>query len=308
MKDKSIAITGGAGFIGSNLAHELVSGNTITIIDDLSTGRLENIAGLMDRNNIRFIKGSILDLDLLEKAFKGIDFVFHEAAITSVHRSVDDPLSTNDVNITGTLNVLTAARDNKVKKVVFASSSAVYGNSLTLPLREDMTPNPLSPYALSKLAGEYYCRIFHEAYGLPAVSLRYFNVYGPGQNPDSPYAAVVPIFITRVLQGKPPVIYGDGNQTRDFVFVRDVVRANIQAVENEAAGVFNIGRGEGVSVNQLAQVIIKTIGNSIRPVYKDSRPADIRHSMADITKAGSFGYSPEYSLEQGLAVTILDSK
>jgi len=206
MRDKRVAITGGAGFIGSNLVEELAVGNDVIIIDDLSTGRKENIADLIKKGNVSFTQGNILDLHLLEQTFNGVDFVFHQAALPSVIRSVEDPLSTNQVNITGTLNVLLAARDNNVKKVVDASSSSVYGDTPTLPKTEDMIPHPQSPYALTKLVGEYYCHIFQQIYALPTICLRYFNVYGPQQNADSPYAAVIPIFVDRVLQDKPPII------------------------------------------------------------------------------------------------------
>ena len=229
MKDKRVAVTGGAGFIGSNLAEELATSNSVIIIDDLSTGNKENIASLLQKDNVRFIRGSILDLKLLQESFRGIDFVFHQAALPSVPRSIEDPLVTNEVNITGTLNVLLAARDNKAKKVVYASSSSVYGDTPTLPKSEDMPTNPQSPYALTKLVGEYYCRIFHQIYKLPTICLRYFNVFGPRQDPASQYAAVIPRFVAKVLRGQPPIIYGDGNQTRDFTYIKDVTQANVVA-------------------------------------------------------------------------------
>ena len=304
MKDKRVVITGGAGFIGSNLADELATSNSVIIIDDLSTGRKENIASLLNKDNVEFIQGSILDLKLLQKSFRGTDFVFHQAALPSVPRSVQDPLTTNEVNITGTLNVLIAARDNKVKKVVYASSSSVYGDTPTLPKREDMLPNPQSPYALTKLVGEHYCRIFHQIYRLPTICLRYFNVYGPRQNPDSQYAAVIPRFIVRVARGNPPVIYGNGEQTRDFTYVRDVVQANLIAAQADATGIFNIGRGEGNSINKLAETIINVMEKDLQPVYEPPLPGDIEHSLADISKAKKMGYSPEFSLEIGLKETI----
>ena len=205
---KKVTVTGGAGFVGSHLAELLVSrGYHVIIIDDLSTGKKENIADLTGKDGVRFTQGSILDLHLLRESFRGVDLVFHQAALTSVPRSMEDPASTNEVNITGTLNVLLAARDNNVKKVIFASSSSVYGDTPTLPKTEDMIPHPQSPYALTKMVGEHYCHIFHKIYDLPTICLRYFNVYGPRQDPDSPYAAVIPLFITKVLQNKPPIIY-----------------------------------------------------------------------------------------------------
>ena len=285
MKGKIVAITGGAGFIGSNLAEELATSNSVIIIDDLSTGKKENIASLLQKNNVKFVQGSILDLKLLQKSFRGADFVFHQAALPSVPRSIEDPKATNEVNVTGTLNVLLAARDNKVKKVVYASSSSVYGDTPTLPKREDMPPNPQSPYALTKLVGEYYCRIFHQVYSLPTVCLRYFNVYGPRQDPTSQYAAVIPRFIARVSRGNPPIIYGDGNQTRDFTFIRDVTQANRIAAIADATGIFNIGRGERNSINHLAQTILNIMGKDLQPVYEPSLPGDIEHSLADISKA-----------------------
>jgi len=308
MKDKRVVITGGAGFIGSNLAEELATNNSVIIIDDLSTGKKENIASLLQKNNVKFIQGSILDLKLLQKSFRGVDFVFHQAALPSVPRSIEDPKATNEVNVTGTLNVLLAARDNKVKKVIYASSSSVYGDTPTLPKREDMPTNPQSPYALTKLVGEYYCRIFHQVYSLPTVCLRYFNVYGPRQDPTSQYAAVIPRFIARVSRGNPPIIYGDGNQTRDFTFIKDVTQANRIAAIDDATGIFNIGRGERNSINHLAQTILNIIGKDLQPVYEPSLPGGIEHSLADISKAGRIGYGPEYDLETGLKQTIASAQ
>ena len=304
MKNRKVAITGGAGFIGSSLAHELAANNRVIIIDDLSTGRIENIAGLLDEENVTFIQSSILDLHLLEEAFNGVDFVFHQAAIPSVPRSIEDPLLTNEVNIRGTLNVLIAARDSKVKKAVFASSSSVYGDTLTLPKKEDMTPNPQSPYALTKLVGEYYCQVFYQIYKLPTVSLRYFNIYGPRQDPNSQYSAVIPMFIARVQQDKPPIIYGDGNQTRDFTFIQDAVRANIIAAESNATGIFNIGTGGNTSIKGLAKTVMKIMGRDLQFIHQEPRAGDIRDSLADISKAKAVGYELQYSLEDGLRETI----
>ncbi len=304
MENKRVAITGGAGFIGSNLAYELGTANTVIIIDDLFTGRIENIAGLIDKENVTFIQASILDLHLLTQVFNGIDFVFHQAAIPSVPRSIEDPLSTNEVNITGTLDVLIAARDNNVKKVIFASSSSVYGDTPTLPKVEDMTANPQSPYGLTKLVGEYYCRLFQQIHHLPTICLRYFNIYGPRQNPNSEYAAVVPRFISRVLQNKSPVIYGDGKQTRDFTFIQDAIEANIIAAENNATGIFNIGTGESTTINELAEAIIKVMDRDLQPIYQEARAGDIRDSLAAISKAKAIGYKPQYSLEDGLRETV----
>ena len=303
MKLKKVVITGGAGFIGSHLADVLITDNQVTIIDDLSTGTLNNITDIITNKNIKFIRESVLNLELLESIFQDVDFVFHLAAIPSVVRSINDPIATNEVNITGTLNVLSAARKSKVKKVVFASSSAVYGEASELPTKEDTPLNFQSPYALTKLTGEYYCRLFKELYRQPTICLRYFNVYGPRQSSASEYSAVIPLFLHNVLKKRSPVIYGDGNQTRDFVFVEDVVQANIIAAESEATGVFNIGSGESITINNLAQKIIAITGNNLQPTHKKVRIGEIRDSLADITLALKLGYIPKHSLDSGLRET-----
>ncbi len=298
-----VVVTGGAGFIGSNLAEELLKKHEVTVIDNLSTGRIENLDQIIDK--INFIKGSITDLDLLREAFLGSDTVFHQAAIPSVQRSVDNPIASNEANVEGTLKVLVAARDCNVRKVVYASSSSAYGDTPTLPKKEEMKPNPKSPYAISKLAGEYYCRVFSEVYGLKTACLRYFNVYGPRQNPESQYAAVIPRFITRVLAHEPPVIYGDGKQTRDFTFVKDVVKANILAMQSPAEGVFNIACGQRVSLNELAGKIMVITGIKLDPIYDEPRQGDVRDSLADISSAGDkLGYRPDFNLDSGLEETI----
>ena len=301
-----VIVTGGAGFIGSHLADELVRrGYKVIILDNLSTGRMSNIEPLLRNGSAEFIQSSITNLPLLRKLFSGADYVFHQAAIPSVPRSVKNPKASHNANITGTLNVLLAAKNNGIKKVIYASSSAVYGDTPTLPKVEDMIPNPQSPYAVTKLAGEYYCNVFLEIYGLNTICLRYFNVYGPRQDPDSPYAAVIPIFISNALAGKSPIIFGDGEQSRDFTFVKDVAQANILTAESKATGIFNIGRSTRVTINHLAQLIIRLVGNSaVKPVHKAPRPGDILHSLADISKASAFGYHPEYSLEEGLKETL----
>ncbi len=304
MKNKRVAITGGAGFIGSNLANELANENFVTIVDDLSAGRRENIGEIIGKENVTFIEGSILDPHLLLEVFSGIDFVFHQAAIPSVLRSIEDPIPTNEVNVTGTLNVLIASRDNNVRKVIFASSSSVYGDTPTLPKMEDMTPNPKSPYALTKLVGEYYCQLFQQIYRLPTICLRYFNVYGPRQNPNLQYAAVIPTFIDRVRQNKQPVIYGDGSQARDFTFIQDVVQANILAAESTDIGIFNVGTGSNTTIKRLAENIIGILGSDLQPLHQGPRDGDIRESLADITKARAFGYEPKFNLEYGLKETI----
>ncbi len=300
-----VIVTGGCGFIGSNLAEELIKEHYVVVIDDLSTGKIENIQNLQNNENFEFVKGSITDLNLLKQIFEGADCIFHQAAIPSVQRSVENPIATNEANIKGTLNVLIAARDCGVKKVVYASSSSVYGDTPELLKREDMKPNPLSPYAVSKLTGEYYCKVFSEIYGIKTVCLRYFNVYGPKQDPTSEYAAVIPRFINRVLNNQPPVIYGDGDQTRDFTFVGDVIKANILAMEKNVEGVFNIACGRKISINELANKIMEIMGVKLNPVYDNPRPGDVRHSLADISLARQkLGYVPEYNLEKGLEVTM----
>lgn len=302
---KRAVVTGGAGFIGSHIADGLVArGYQVNIIDDLSTGNKENIASLLNQNHVEFTECSIADLSVLTKLFRGADYVFHLAAIPSVPRSIENPQASHEANITGTLKVLLAARDTAVKKVVYASSCAVYGDTCTLPIKEDTLSNPQSPYAVTKLAGEYYCQVFHQVYGLPTVCLRYFNVYGPKQEPNSEYSAVIPRFIQRVLDDKPPLILGDGEQTRDFTFITDVVEANILVAESQATGIFNIGSGQRISITRLAELIIGLAGNNVKPIHEEPRPGDIKHSLADISKAGSFGYKPKYSLERGLAKII----
>ncbi len=305
MNKKTALVTGGAGFIGSHLTEELVKrGYQVIILDDLSTGKVENIQPLLKTKSIEFIQGSVTDLPLLRQLFQDVDYVFHQAALASVSRSIEDPLTTNEVNIKGTLNILQAARENKVRKVVFASSSSIYGGTPTLPSREDMPSNPLSPYALTKLTGEYYCNIFRQIYGLLTVCLRYFNVYGPRQDPHSQYAAVIPAFIGRSSQNLPPIIFGDGEQSRDLTFIEDVVQANILAVENNAEGVYNIGSGKSVTINRLAEVILHLMQKHLGPVLEKPRPGDPMHSLADISKAKNFGYRPKWTLENGLRRTI----
>ncbi len=303
---KKVVVTGGAGFIGSHIAEELVSqGYYVIILDDLCTGKLENIERLLRKDNVEFIQGSITDLSLLQKLFQGIEYVFHQAALARVPRSIDDPLTTNEVNIKGTLNVVLAARENRVGKVIYASSSSVYGQTPTLPQREDMPLDPLSPYALTKLAGEYYCNIFRQIYGLSTVCLRYFNVYASRQDPHSQYATVIPAFIGRISQNLPPIIFGDGEQSRDFTFIEDVVRANILAADNDAEGVYNIGSGMGVTINKLAEAILNLIQKSLNPIYDEPRPGDPRHTLADVSKAKSLGYEPKWTLNDGLAKIIM---
>lgn len=304
MKNQRVLVTGGAGFIGSNLAEELAVENEVVILDDLSTGRMENIEQLLKNENVKLILGSITDLGLLQRSLEGIDYVFHQAAIPSVPRSIKDPESTNEANINGTLNVLLAARDTNVNKVIFASSSSVYGDTPTLPKSEDMPVNPLSPYAITKVTGEFYCKNFQDLYGLKTVALRYFNVFGPGQDTNSQYAAVIPKFINAMLKDEQPVIYGDGEQSRDFTFVKHIVSANILACESQMSGVFNTACGRRININQLVDIINEILGKNIKPLYQKPRPGDIKHSMADISKAKAFGFEPESNFKEELKETI----
>ncbi len=298
-------VTGGAGFIGSNLAEWLARDSEVVVIDDLSSGRRENIAPFVDCPGVTFLEGSVTDLDLLLEAFQGADGIFHQAAIASVPRSVEAPRETNAVNVGGTLNVLWAAKECGVPAVVAASTSAIYGDDPIFPKRETMAPAPLSPYAVSKLAGEHYGKVFSDLYSVRTVFLRYFNVFGPRQDPNSEYAAVIPKFITRLLAGEPPIIYGDGEQTRDFIFVGDVVRANILAMESSASGVFNIAGGRRISLNELAPLLSEITGIHHRPLYEPPRSGDVRDSLADIARARSaFDFSPECALDEGLRRTV----
>jgi UDP-glucose 4-epimerase len=299
-------ITGGAGFIGSHIVEELArQQHEIVIFDNFFSGKMENIKPFLKKKNVGFVKGSITDLSVLKKIFEGADGIFHEAAIASVPRSIANPLATNEANVTGTLNVLIAARDLGVRKVLFASSSSVYGNTPTLPKREDMTPNPLSPYAVSKLTGEHYLNVFSEVYGLKTLSLRYFNVFGPRQDPKSEYAAVIPKFIIKILNHESPTIYGDGGQTRDFTYVKDVVMANIRAMESDAEGIFNVAYCKRIDLNELANMIMEITGITVPLIYEAPRTGDVRDSLADIRQAQDvLGYVPEYTVKKGLKETI----
>ncbi|MCG2828390.1 SDR family oxidoreductase [Methanothermobacter sp. K4] len=302
MKGMDVAVTGGLGFIGSHLTDELLRmGNRVTVIDDLSSGKRGNLTD-PEHENLEIIEGSINEVDL-ESIFREKDYVFHQAALASVPESVRDPLRCHRVNATGTLRVLLAACRAGVRKVVNASTSAVYGNNPEMPLSEDARPMPLSPYAVSKVTGEYYCSVF-EDYGLETVSLRYFNVYGPRQRPDSQYAAVIPRFIDALLQGRQPEIYGDGEQSRDFIYVGDVVRANIFLAESPETGIFNVAGGKSVTVNRLFEIISGVIGSDSKPCYLDERPGDVRHSLADTSRLEAAGFKPEVGLDEGLFRTV----
>ncbi|MBZ5528587.1 MAG: SDR family oxidoreductase [Acidobacteriia bacterium] len=299
------AVTGGAGFIGSNTVDEIVRrGHSVVVLDDLSGGKEENLAEV--RNKITFIKGSITDIEIVRKAFHEADYVLHLAARTSVPRSVKDPIETSRVNIDGTLNVLVAARDARVKRVVFAASSSAYGETAELPKTEAMQPSPISPYGVSKFVGELYAQVFGRCYGLENVSLRYFNVFGPRQDPGSPYSGVLSRFITCFLDGAQPVVYGDGEQSRDFTYVENVVQANLLACEAPGASgkVFNIGTGARITLNQTLRLLEQITGKSIAAKYDPPREGDIRDSQADIALGRSIlGYDPRVAFEEGLRRT-----
>lgn len=293
-------VTGGAGFIGSALVEALATqGCKVVIVDDLSSGKRENTEHL-HTGDIEFIQGSVTDLRLLRSVFAKGDVIFHQAAVTSTSVSMKEPVKCNEVNATGTLNVLIAAREKSAKKVVFASSCAVYGDPVTLPISEGAQPNPRSIYAVTKLAAEYYCEMFRKSCRVQTVTLRYFNVYGPRQKAESEYSAVIPAFIGRVAEGNPPIIFGDGEQSRDFVFVHDVVRANLLAADTSESGIFNIGTGTNVNINSLANTITDLFGKAVDPVHEEARPWEVRHSQADISKSLTLGYKPMYSLRMGL--------
>ena len=299
-------VTGGAGFIGSNIAEELVNREAeVRVIDNFLTGKRENIAAFLDK--IEFIEGDIRDFEICRRALKEVDFVLHQAALPSVPRSIEDPLLTNDINIKGTLNLLLASQEAKVQKFVFASSSSVYGEDPRLPKKEDMVPKPLSPYALTKLVGEMYCQILSRLHGLSTICLRYFNIFGPRQDPFSQYAAVIPNFINITLNGENPVIFGDGEQSRDFTYVANVVEANILAAKAQdvSGAVINIACGERTTVNSLADKINEILDGNIKPIHDKPRPGDVRHSFADIAKAKKIlKYTPRISFREGLERTI----
>jgi nucleoside-diphosphate-sugar epimerase len=299
-------VTGGAGFIGSNTVDELVRrGHSVVVVDDLSAGKEENLAD--SRSKITLIKGSITDLETMQRATQQADYVIHLAARTSVPRSVKDPLETNRINIEGTLNVLLAARDNKVRRVVIAASSSAYGETPTLPKKETMQPAPISPYGVTKYVAELYAFVFGRCYGLETVCLRYFNIFGPRQDPDSPYSGVLSRFATAFLDGEQPVVFGDGEQTRDFTYVENAVQANLLASEApDAAGqTFNVGTGARISLNRTLELLRKISGKHLEAKYDPPREGDIRDSQADISRAKqSLGYEPSVEFEEGLQKTF----
>jgi nucleoside-diphosphate-sugar epimerase len=301
-------VTGGAGFIGSHLTERLVrDGHAVRVLDNFATGHRRNIAHLLD--DVELVEGDIQSYERSSAAVRGCEVVFHQAALPSVPRSVQDPLTSNATNVIGTLNILLAARDAGVRRVVFASSSSVYGRNPGMPKREDMQPLPFSPYAVAKLAGEGYCRSFSDVYGLETVSLRYFNVFGPRQDPLSQYAAVIPKFITAFLEGRPPTVFGDGEQSRDFSYVDNVVDANVLAASSpEGIGeTFNVACGEQITLNQLLAELRDNLDVDIEPQHAPPRPGDVRHSLADVSRAGEvLGYRPTIGFRRGLELTVQD--
>lgn len=281
MENKNILITGGLGFIGSHIANELIDTNKLIILDNLSTGNIKNLKN-PSHENLKIIKEDIRNTDL-NNLTSNIDYIFHLAAMACVPLSIEKPVECNDINLNATVKLLKAAADNNVKKIIFSSSSSVYGQNKNMPLKETENPMPMSPYASSKSGCELYLKSFYENYGLNYTSLRYFNVFGPGQDKNSQYAAVIPNFISAILEKRQPEIYGDGKQTRDFIFVKDVVRANINAAESDFNGILNIASGKKLSINQLYEIIKTTLNSELTPKYLPERPGDIKHSLADIS-------------------------
>lgn len=305
-EQKLYLVTGGAGFIGSHIAEALVKrGDRVRVLDSLITGKRENLAHLSGK--VEFIEGDIRNYEQTRAAVEGVHVVFHEAAIPSVPRSVAEPVLNHDANVNGTFNVLLAARDAGVKRVVYAASSSAYGETEVLPKQEQMLPTPLSPYAAAKLFGEYYCQVFTRVYGLETACLRYFNVFGPRQDPSSPYSGVISKFVTVLLQGQTPLIFGDGEQSRDFTFVDNVVDANLRAAEAPGAvgQVMNLGIGQRITLNALLAELQKILGTNLPPRYEAPRTGDVRHSLADITAARELlGYEPKVMLPEGLQRTV----
>ena len=301
-----VLVTGGGGFIGSHLAERLLNeGHEVRVLDNFATGRRENLLPFVD--GIELVEGDMQSYERVHNAVRDCEVVLHLGALPSVPRSVQDPLTSNATNVTGTLNVLLAARDAGVRRVVYASSSSVYGANPELPKREDLAPMPISPYAVAKLAGEGYCRSFYEVWGLETVALRYFNVFGPRQDPLSQYAAVIPNFITALADGRQPVVYGDGEQSRDFTYVGNVVEGNVLAMSAEgvAGKLFNVAAGDRTSLNQLLEHLKELIGAGVEARYEDPRPGEVKHSQADVSAAErDLGYRPQVSVEEGLRLTF----
>jgi nucleoside-diphosphate-sugar epimerase len=303
-----ILVTGGAGFIGSNLIEALLKkGCVVRVLDNFSTGKRENLIFDKKYPSLEIIEGDICDLKTCQKAVRKVDYVFHQAALPSVQRSIEDPEASNAINVGGTLNILLAARDEKVKRVVYASSSSIYGDTPTLPKHEEMNPSPLSPYALQKYVGEQYCRLFHQLYGLDTISLRYFNIFGPKQDPNSLYSAVIPKFIDALIHDRPPTIFGDGKQSRDFTYIENVVRANLLAMSARRlhGEAVNVACGKRTSLNRLFNILKEILGSAQSPIYEEPRKGDVRHSLADIRKAKEvINYAPIREIEVGLKKTV----
>jgi nucleoside-diphosphate-sugar epimerase len=299
-------ITGGAGFIGSHLVkHVLGAGGNVRVVDNLSTGSAKRLNQI--RDSVELVTGDLADNSVATEVVKEVDYVLHQAAVPSVQRSVVDPVGTNRSNVTATLNLLENSRKAGVRRFVYAASSSAYGDTAVLPKSEEMPSNPLSPYALQKLVGEHYCKLYHELYGLETVSLRYFNVFGPGQDPYSEYSAVIPKFTTKLLAKEPITVYGDGEQSRDFTYIDNVIQANLLALRapNAPGEVCNIGCGQRVSLNQLIQILEELLKVRAQVTYAPAKPGDVRHSLADITKATRvLGYTPETEIEEGLRKTV----
>lgn len=310
LSNLSFLVTGGAGFIGSNIVEYLLKYNAgkVRVLDNLSTGYLHNIELFQEHPNFEFIEGDIRDLATCEKAVEGIDFVSHQAALGSVPRSINDPITSNDVNVSGFLNMLCAVKESSVKKMVYAASSSTYGDSKSLPKIEHIIGKPLSPYAITKYVNELYADVFSKTYGINLIGLRYFNVFGPRQNPHGAYAAVIPLFATALLEGNPPTIHGDGGQTRDFTFVENAVQANIKSFfSDEKANneVYNIAYGENIDLNTLWSELKEFAGSDLNANYGPTRVGDIRDSLADISKAKErMDYHPEFSVREGLKITF----
>ncbi|MDM8007490.1 MAG: SDR family oxidoreductase [Phycisphaerae bacterium] len=299
-------VTGGAGFIGSHIVHRLVAdGQKVRVLDNFSTGKRANLAAVS--KDVEVVEGDLRSIDDCRKAGKGVEIIFHEGALPSVPKSVADPRSSHDCNINGTFNVLMAARDCGCRRVIYAASSSAYGDQLESPKRESMRPAPLSPYAVNKLVGEYYLRAFYECYGLETISLRYFNVFGPRQDPKSQYAAAIPAFVSAILNDKPPTIYGDGEQTRDFTYIDNVVHSNMLAAKAPklSGEVINVACSESVTVNHTIELINNLLGKNVKPIYTDVRPGDVKHSLADITLARKIiGFEPVVKFDEGLRRAI----
>jgi len=304
----NVLVTGGAGFIGSNLTEALLQrGHIVRVLDDFSTGKKENLIFGKGYPSLEIVEGDIRDLGTCRKAIKGMEYVFHQGALPSVQRSVEDPETSNAVNVGGTLNILLAAREKGVKRVIYASSSSVYGDTPTLPKDEEMPSNPLSPYALQKYIGEQYCRLFYQLYGLETISLRYFNIFGPKQDPNSLYSAVIPKFIDALVRDRPPVIFGDGEQSRDFTYIENVVQANLLAMSaaHLHGEAINVACGEKTSLNQLLNVLKKILRSNQSPIYEEPRKGDVRHSLADVRRAKEIiNYEPKVGIEFRLKKTV----